>query len=421
MACRALPALSPRQAWKVAVERSELHLVWPAPLFAAEAHVLLRTGADDDSLGGLLSEAFHGDRGQRLLEQTAAAHPQPSLDPFGDSPWSGVAATVSQMAYPRRMTAQLVEELARTAGRLPRHEPRPLYRQRHQAAGVLLLSVTQCKDGFAALIAELAVLGYFEDAFGSECDDSHDDPAEQGQRALAERLELDAVRLWPLHSWQDGTLGQSGVHQNWPDEVFFEVVEALDERVARPRQRRWHSFHQGWDYSDYSRPAGQAVYRWRVNELIGRSQVPLNLAKSGDDAGLLVHASGDPRDQLTDSALQTEDFRDRMEVQHAVALYRARVVSREQKRSAIVTLGRVLEQRRPLVETSLTKKDAGALFQIANEFDLRHRRAVTHGKAQRDDYDEAFLDWVYWWYLATVELTNQLLREPTAEPVAPHD
>lgn len=27
----------------------------------------------------------------------------------------------------------------------------------------------------------------------------------------------------------------------------------------------------------------------------------------------------------------------------------------------------------------------------------------------RGEYDEAFLDWIFWWYLATVELTNRLI------------
>ncbi len=137
--------------------------------------------------------------------------------------------------------------------------------------------------------------------------------------------------------------------------------------------------------------------------------MPLRLAETGSDAGLLVHAAGDPRDELTDRVLATPVPRDRAEVGHAVALFRGRSAGREDKRSAIFTLGRVLEDRRPLIDATLTRKDAGALFQIANEFDLRHRRAPSHGKAQREDYDEAFLDWVFWWYLGTVELTDRLL------------
>ncbi|MFE2541716.1 hypothetical protein [Actinacidiphila glaucinigra] len=71
---------------------------------------------------------------------------------------------------------------------------------------------------------------------------------------------------------------------------------------------------------------------------------------------------------------------------------------------AIFNLGRILEDRRGLLKQALLKKDEGALFLIANSFDRRHRKA-----GQQAEYDEAFLDWIFWWYLATVELTNRLI------------
>lgn len=46
------------------------------------------------------------------------------------------------------------------------------------------------------------------------------------------------------------------------------------------------------------------------------------------------------------------------------------------------------------------------LFRIANEFDLRHRN-----DGQRADYDEAFLTWIFYWYLTTIQLTDRLLNE----------
>lgn len=39
----------------------------------------------------------------------------------------------------------------------------------------------------------------------------------------------------------------------------------------------------------------------------------------------------------------------------------------------------------------------------ANRFDLRHRRADQLG-----DYAEAFLDWIFHWYLATIRLTDEI-------------
>jgi len=120
--------------------------------------------------------------------------------------------------------------------------------------------------------------------------------------------------------------------------------------------------------------------------------------------GRLVRAAGDDRDELVEQALQTPNPSDRNAVRHAIALFRSRGVDRENKRSAVLALHRVLEDRRPLINTELMRKDEGALFQIANQFDLRH-----HDQSQQDDYDPIFLDWIFWWYLATVELTDQLL------------
>ena len=58
------------------------------------------------------------------------------------------------------------------------------------------------------------------------------------------------------------------------------------------------------------------------------------------------------------------------------------------------------------------RKDEGVLFDIANNFAIRHRR-----DDQRADYDPAFLDWVFWWYLATIELTDCILARRGSEPV----
>ena len=52
----------------------------------------------------------------------------------------------------------------------------------------------------------------------------------------------------------------------------------------------------------------------------------------------------------------------------------------ETKRSAVVALAGILEERRSLLADELLTKDEGALFQIANKFGIRHQRAD-----QRDD------------------------------------
>ncbi len=391
------------------VERSELQLVWPPALFAAEARALLAAVADDDALGGLLAEAFHGGRGEQLLRQVADSQPPVPVQPV-DSPWSSVTDSLVRAAFSRRATARLVGELATAAADLPRYVFRPLFRERQQLTVAAALSVAETKDRFVQLVTELSGLGYFEDAFGSECGDSHDTPNIQGQRTLADRLDLHDVALWPLGTWSDGTAVLSGVHGEWIAEVFFEVMEALDEVVARPRQRSWHGFHNEWDYSDYSRPVGQAVYRWRVNALLDRSDVPLRLAEDGKDVGLLVTSAGDARNDLVDRVLRTPDPTVRDLVVHAVSQFRSRDATTLAKHGATKHLADVLELRRGLLKRELFSGDEDDLFQIANRFQIRHL-----SEQQKGDYNPAFLDWVFWWYLGTIELTNKLLERQAGQ------
>ena len=90
-------------------------------------------------------------------------------------------------------------------------------------------------------------------------------------------------------------------------------------------------------------------------------------------------------------------------VRHGIALFRARSARELEKRLAVVALALVLEERRALLKRKLLSKDEGALFKIAGDFAFRHQDG-----RQRKDYDRVFRDWVYWWYLATIQLTDRL-------------
>ena len=370
----------------MAIKRTELELVWPPDLFRQEGQALLAADNEDESrLGWLLAEAFHGDRGYQLFTQTPA-----SLKGWGDvRPVGARVAAPPQGPSPR---AQLVAGLVRDADQLPRYVPRQYYSQRRNPPLVVPLTPAQTKTKYAEVVAGLARTGYFGDAFGSACVNDADSPAEQGQKQLASLLGTD-IPMWPL-AGDDGEL--TGVEQSWAEDLFFDVIEALHDLVARPRWRGWHEFDQHWDYQDFTRAPGQAVYRWKVNELLARSEIPLQLADSGSDCGRLVHALGDARDDLVRRALQSPEPKVHDLVDHAVAQFRGRDSTFLAKREATKTLADVLEHRRRLLNDVLFKKDEDALFQIANHFEIRHIN-----ERQKSDYDPAFLDWIFWWYLAS--------------------
>jgi len=198
--------------------------------------------------------------------------------------------------------------------------------------------------------------------------------------------------LWPLR------------YEDWDIDTFYGLIEVVHDLVGRPRHRDRHDFGGcSWHYSNFAPTPAQVLYRWDVNQLLDRYSAGLRIAVEGEDTGRLVRVAGDDRNELVARTLQTPNLGDRDAVRHAVALWRDRAANRDMKRSAVLALHRVLEDRRSLIKAELMSKDEGALFQIANEFDLRHS-----GARQRTDYEDAYLDWIFWWYLATVELTDRI-------------
>jgi hypothetical protein len=135
----------------------------------------------------------------------------------------------------------------------------------------------------------------------------------------------------------------------------------------------------------------------------------LQLAADGEDVGRMVRTSAPGLGELVENALASLPADDHDDVAHAVALYRSRSATRQDKRSAAVALARVLEAHRATIKRELLRKDEGTLFDIANNFDLRHRN-----DAQSVDYDDEFLEWIFHWYLATVRLVGRLAQRQTA-------
>lgn len=296
-------------------------------------------------------------------------------------------------------------DLARKASSLPVWES-PRYYSRRQgrvAPPPTRLTVEETKDAFAAAVISLADGGYFA-TFGDWCVDADVNLSVEGQRRLAEAIGTEQ-QVWPLTGTYE-TFGQrTGIEAAWSEDLFCDVIEALHDQAARPRLRDWHDHDAHWSYREPARQTGQAVYRWRINTILDRSELGLRLADSGEDAGRLVRVAGDPRDELVARFDAEDSAGSPSEVGHAIALFRARGAGVPEKRSAIVALARILEQHKTTLKTDLLTGDEAALFHIANKFDLRHSRADQH-----TDYDEAFLEWIFWWYLATVELAERLVE-----------
>jgi hypothetical protein len=90
------------------------------------------------------------------------------------------------------------------------------------------------------------------------------------------------------------------------------------------------------------------VYRWKVNELLQAGGIGYRLADSGEDQGRLVAIFYDGRPALLADAISQAPPNTATRVQHAIALFRKREATVEDKRSALITLAGILEERRQL-------------------------------------------------------------------------
>jgi hypothetical protein len=370
-------------------ESADYGLRWPRSLFQTETAALInaRNRLRDDDWSSrcelLLEDAFVGPAPKDDFSSRAEVG-------FGQSP----TASEGRQAF--------LVNLLRRAGTLPETAARaPYWSERRKGSVPGRIPLETVVREVVRMVGDLERRGYFEMAFGKDC---VDDPSGNPSDIL--ETELGAPDLWPLHA---GRLSKSA-------DTFYDVIEVLHDQIARPRTRWLHNYSGcGWHHGDFSIDTGRALYRWRLNELLNRSDLGLQLADDGEDVGRLVAVTDDARTDLAHSMASRADPTTGDRVRHALALFRGRAATVHDKRSAVVALALVLEERRQLLKDSLFKKDEGALFEIANRFAIRHQ-----DEKQQPDYDPAFLDWIFWWYLATIELTDRLIARSSAVPQAGH-
>jgi hypothetical protein len=369
------------------LEGADFELMWPRELFVDEAQAMLLDSRKDwaDRCELLLEDAFAGSTPGDLFRNAVSGYG--GYGKGWDDPWSTAPTTPPQLTQ-----RQVLQQLADQADRLKEAGMRaPYWLERRTGTAPGTLSLEAVARQFAQEIAGLTARGYFEKAFDKDCVDA---PAEVDPASVLE-THLGVAGLWPLDP----------VRLSIDRDVFFGVIEVLHDLVARPRGRSFHSWSGcGWHYNDFALKPGRRLYRWRVNRLLDRSDVGLQLASNGEDEGRLVAVTDDARTELAEKMAARQDEWTGDRVRHALALFRRRGASEHEKRSGVIALALVLEERRQLLKDRLDRKDEGALFQIANTFAIRHQRAD-----QLSDYDPAFLDWIFWWYLATIELSDRLI------------
>jgi hypothetical protein len=267
----------------------------------------------------------------------------------------------------------------------------PLWSERQGRGPVVNLDSAGIRRVFGATVSVFERRGWFQEFFGYQCIDSGFVPGRLGEDVQSELLiQTGRANIWPVTSNA----------AKWDDDTLFDMLEFLYRCVSAgiEESARYHTFGGcGVHFTHFNQTTGRAEYRDKVNralarygdgfELTGTGQVERRLPKQV--AELATPPSGSsPADEV--------------HVAEAIRKYRSRVGL--DRRDAVRHLADVLERIRPNVKAQMFSKDEAALFQIANQFWIRHNDP---GQQRAYDHD-AWWDWLFHLYLSSIRLVQRL-------------
>lgn len=249
---------------------------------------------------------------------------------------------------------------------------------------------------FLAVYCDFERKGYFQEAFGYQCVDAGDVPGTIG-------VDIEAYFLLKLR--KDNLWTIKDRYQQYTEDDLFDVIEFLHDYISKPIDGRYHSYGDcGWHYETFDQHAGQPEYRNEINQLLKDYGDGYELSLAGE---ILTLAT--PGTELIFKAELPEYSKESIEdrVKEAINKFRRSRSSLEDKRDAIRTLVDCLEFLRPRVKEVLPRSDESDLFNIANNFGIRH-----HNEKQKTDYDQSvWLNWMFYYYLSTIHAVTRLLTK----------
>ena len=240
---------------------------------------------------------------------------------------------------------------------------------------------------FMRLYSQLCEEGYFHEAFGYTCVDAGNVPGSIRDPELEMLLITRKSGLWPI----------SSMAELYSEDDFFDVIEFLYHLVSKPIDGTMHSYSQcGMHWETFNKTQGQAVFREKINVVLAHYEKSYELACNGE----ILHRPEAGFESIFEADLPVKDENIVEKVSTAVLRYRRHGSTIDDRRQAIRDLVDVLEYLRPKIKVLLTNADERDLFNIANNFGLRH-----YNDKQRTTYDAGiWLSWMFYFYLSTIHV-----------------
>jgi hypothetical protein len=207
-----------------------------------------------------------------------------------------------------------------------------------------------------------------------------------------------AFQPFPIDKWKASELTEDHI---------FDTLEFLFDHVSKPGEMVDMVTDTNWnyrDYGDYDDAAGQSEFREQANAFLCDYGEGFELTKDGT---VLALGSGGMRQILIAEIEPYDEKNVDSKVRNAILKWRNRHLSLAEKKEAIREMADVFEwlKKTKRLDRVLDRKDESAIFDIANNFAIRH-----HNPQQKTNYDKViWYAWMFHFYLATYHATIRLL------------
>ncbi|WP_202822673.1 hypothetical protein [Bacillus cereus] len=144
---------------------------------------------------------------------------------------------------------------------------------------------------------------------------------------------------------------------------------------------------------EFNKEEAKDEYRNRVNEILNNYGKGWELVKEGYIRELVNNGLSPLLEQsYDDSDIRTEIDKTKQEfLKYGATL--------DDKKDALIRLGSIMEPLREEMKNKLSKKDTSDIFQLLNEFQLRHNNVK-----QKTNYDkEVYYPWMFYQMLAALD------------------
>lgn len=267
-------------------------------------------------------------------------------------------------------------------------------------------ALEQLKLLFTKIFKNFEDKGYWQEYFGYICVDKG-----YVEGKLGSRDETDAYLSFKLGQ-HEGNEFFPTVY--WPlisnikdydENDLFDIIEFLHDHISEPFDGFYHEYNRcGWhSYSRFEPDKAKQEYRNEVNVILAKYKEGYELT----DKGLVMSLTQEGYKNLINAEIPTEDEKNiKSKVEHAIHNFR-RARNEHQQLDAIITLANILELLRPEVKIHSLSKDENKLFDIINNFEIRH-----HNSKQHAEYDKPiFYRWMFYYFLATIHAILRLIEK----------